>query len=195
MYPVKASKLTVTSAFGPRTYTYQGRQISDYHKGIDLIGGSEIVAFDDGVVTANKEDVIIATKNSMSIHFSLSDVPFSSRTAIGVKAIKLDESDEVVSCIVSKDTVNYIGVAFEDGLGKKIEVSAFPIQGRAGKGVQLAKDKILAGAVGINNEDNLLISTRTKGICISATDIPMLGRQAAGNKLIIEGRNISVGKI
>ena len=147
------------------------------------------------IVTANKEDVIITTKNSMSIHFSLSDVPFSSRTAIGVKAIKLDESDEVVSCIVIKDTVNYIGVAFEDGLGKKIEVSDFPIQGRAGKGVQLAKDKILAGAVGISNEDNLLISTRTKGICISAADIPILGRQAAGNKLIKEGKIISIGKI
>jgi LysM repeat protein len=52
MYPVKANKLTVTSYFGPRTYTYQGRQISDYHKGIDLIGGTEIVAFADGVVTA-----------------------------------------------------------------------------------------------------------------------------------------------
>lgn len=52
MYPVKASKLTVTSAFGPRTYIYQGRKISDYHKGIDLIGGTEIVAFADGVVTA-----------------------------------------------------------------------------------------------------------------------------------------------
>lgn len=52
MYPVKASKLTVTSAFGHRTYVYQGRTVSDYHKGIDLIGGSEIVAFDDGVVTA-----------------------------------------------------------------------------------------------------------------------------------------------
>ncbi len=147
------------------------------------------------IVTANKEDVIITTKNSMSIHFSLADVPFSSRTTIGVKAIKLDESDEVVSCIVIKDTVNYIGVAFEDGLGKKIEVSDFPIQGRAGKGVQLAKDKILVGAVGINNEDNLLISTRTKGICISAADIPILGRQAAGNKLIKEGKIISIGKI
>lgn len=52
MYPVKASKLTVTSKFGPRTYTYQGKQVSDYHKGIDLIGGSEIVAFADGVVTS-----------------------------------------------------------------------------------------------------------------------------------------------
>lgn len=52
MYPVKTNSLRVTSYFGPRTYTYQGKKISDYHKGIDLVGGSEIVAFADGVVTA-----------------------------------------------------------------------------------------------------------------------------------------------
>lgn len=52
MYPVKTNKLTVTSKFGHRTYTYQGKKVSDYHKGIDLIGGTEIVAFADGVVTA-----------------------------------------------------------------------------------------------------------------------------------------------
>ena len=52
MYPVKANKLTVTSKFGPRTYTYQGKKVSDYHKGIDLVGGSEIIAFEDGKVTS-----------------------------------------------------------------------------------------------------------------------------------------------
>lgn len=52
MYPVNTNSLRVTSRFGPRTYTYRGRQVSDYHKGIDLVGGSEIVAFADGVVTA-----------------------------------------------------------------------------------------------------------------------------------------------
>ena len=52
MYPVKANKLTITSKYGPRTYTYQGKKVSDYHKGIDLVGGSEIVAFDDGKVTS-----------------------------------------------------------------------------------------------------------------------------------------------
>ena len=30
MYPVNTNKLTVTSKFGPRTYTYQGKQVSDY---------------------------------------------------------------------------------------------------------------------------------------------------------------------
>ena len=52
MYPVKTNKLTVTSGYGQRTYTYQGKKISGFHHGIDLIGGSEIIAFDDGVVTA-----------------------------------------------------------------------------------------------------------------------------------------------
>lgn len=56
MYPIKANKLSVTSKFGPRTYTYQGKKISDYHKGIDLIASpnnrnEEILAFADGVVT------------------------------------------------------------------------------------------------------------------------------------------------
>lgn len=57
MYPIKANKLIVTSKFGPRTYTYQGKQISDYHKGIDLVASpnnrnEDIVAFADGVVTS-----------------------------------------------------------------------------------------------------------------------------------------------
>lgn len=52
MYPVNTNSLRVTSYFGPRTYTYQGKQVSDYHKGIDLVGGSEIIAFADGVVTS-----------------------------------------------------------------------------------------------------------------------------------------------
>ena len=52
MYPVKTNSLKVTSKYGPRTYTYQGQKVSDYHRGIDLVGGSEIVAFEDGVVTS-----------------------------------------------------------------------------------------------------------------------------------------------
>lgn len=57
MYPIKANKLSVTSKFGKRTYTYQGQKVTDYHKGIDLIANpnnrnEEILAFADGVVTS-----------------------------------------------------------------------------------------------------------------------------------------------
>jgi len=57
MYPIKADKIGVTCKFGPRTYTYKGKKVSDIHKGIDLIAipnnkNEEIVAFADGAVTA-----------------------------------------------------------------------------------------------------------------------------------------------
>jgi len=57
MYPIKSDRIGVTCKFGPRTYTYKGKKVSDIHKGIDLIAipnnrNEEIVAFADGVVTA-----------------------------------------------------------------------------------------------------------------------------------------------
>ena len=52
MYPVKTNKLKVTSYYGKRTYTYRGKKVSDFHRGIDLVGGTEIVAIADGTVTA-----------------------------------------------------------------------------------------------------------------------------------------------
>ena len=55
-YPIKANKIKCTSNYGNRTYTYQGKKISDFHRGIDLIANpnnrnEEILAFEDGVVT------------------------------------------------------------------------------------------------------------------------------------------------
>lgn len=56
MYPIKTDKIKVTSGYGNRTYTYQGKKVSDFHKGIDLVGGEEIIATADGKVvsTCNK---------------------------------------------------------------------------------------------------------------------------------------------
>lgn len=158
---------------------------------IKLREGDSVAAIDLGTA----EDIILVTKKGMSIRFNLSSVPFGSRATMGVKGIKIDEDDEVVSLNVIKDTVNYIGVAYEDGLGKKINISDFPSQGRAGKGVQVIKDKVIVGAVSLNDNDNILISSNTKGICINATELPTLGRTAMGNKLIKDGHIISIARV
>ncbi len=57
MKPINASKLTVTSKFGKRTITYQGKKETSYHKGIDLVpnprnNNAEILAVADGTVTS-----------------------------------------------------------------------------------------------------------------------------------------------
>lgn len=158
---------------------------------IKLREGDSVAAIDLGTA----EDIILVTKKGMSIRFNLSSVPFGSRATMGVKGIKIDEDDEVVSLNVIKDTVNYIGVAYEDGLGKKIKIEDFPSQSRAGKGVQIVKDKTVVGAISLNDNDNILISSNTKGICINATELPTLGRTAIGNKLIKDGKIISIARI
>ncbi|MBR3116524.1 MAG: M23 family metallopeptidase [Bacilli bacterium] len=51
MYPIKTKKLVMTSGYGKRTYTLNGKKVSDFHHGIDLVGGTDILATADGVVT------------------------------------------------------------------------------------------------------------------------------------------------
>ena len=56
MYPIKTDKLRVTSKYGKREYTYRGKRVKDFHNGIDLIGGLEIVAAADGEVVSTRNE-------------------------------------------------------------------------------------------------------------------------------------------
>ena len=85
-----------------------------------------------------------------------------------------------------------------DGYGKKTDIEEFPIQGRAGKGVVIYKvtpsTGNVIGAAMITDEDNVLLVGKTS-ICISATDIPLLGRPATGNMMIKNGELNSIVKL
>ena len=56
MYPIKTDKLRVTSKYGKREYTYRGKRVKDFHNGIDLIGGHEIVSTADGEVVSTRNE-------------------------------------------------------------------------------------------------------------------------------------------
>lgn len=56
MYPIKTDKLRVTSKYGKREYTYRGKRVKDFHNGIDLIGGTEILATADGEVVSTRNE-------------------------------------------------------------------------------------------------------------------------------------------
>lgn len=56
MYPIKTDKLRVTSKYGKREYTYRGKRVKDFHNGIDLVGGNEIVAAADGEVVSTRNE-------------------------------------------------------------------------------------------------------------------------------------------
>lgn len=56
MYPIKTDKLRVTSKYGKRQYTYRGKLVRDFHNGIDLVGGNEIIAAADGEVVSTRNE-------------------------------------------------------------------------------------------------------------------------------------------
>lgn len=151
------------------------------------------------VTFVKDEDVILITKKGMSIHFITKDITPIGRVTAGVKAIKLNEGDEVLGGFPIHKKTDYIATFSEKGLGKKTPITDFTIQGRGGKGVMIYKPSVatgdLIGAALIDDQDSILLIGKPNSICISATDVPNLGRTSMGNLMIKNSNVISVIKL
>lgn len=148
------------------------------------------------VLLMNEENMIIVTKKGMSIYFETKGINPTGRTSMGVKAIKLNEDDEVITGIPIYDTNLNLAIFTSGGLGKKMKMSDFTIQNRAGKGVSIYKNSItsdnLVGATILSNDDNILLIGKPNSICISSNDIPLLTKAGMGNIMI---KNSKISKI
>ena len=133
------------------------------------------------------EDIIIITRNGMSIKFATKEIGAIGRASMGVVGIKLGEDDEVVTALpVHKDT-DTVGLFTSNGMGKKVSLTDFPLQGRGGKGTicyKLDPGVKIAGAAMLSDEDNILVSGSKSSICISAKDVPLQGKTALGNIIV-----------
>ena len=144
------------------------------------------------------EDMIIITRKGMSIHFSTKEIAAIGRVTAGVKAIKLADDDEVLVGLPIKNQNEKIAVFTKFGQAKKTGIEEFPPQGRGGKGVVIYKatpgtGEVISATTVTDNDDILLIGKTS--ICISAKDIPLLGRSALGNVMIKQGQLSSIVKI
>ena len=144
------------------------------------------------------EDMILITKLGMSIKFSTKEIGAIGRIATGVKGIKLNEGDEVISALPIHKTTDAVGVFFSNGIGKKIGLRDFSMQARGGKGVLVSKLEpgvTVAGAAMISDEDNIVITGSTNTACISAKEIPLVSRSGQGIPLIKNNKVLSIAKI
>ena len=157
---------------------------------------------DDKVVDItflNEEDIILITEKGMSIRFETKTIAPIGRIAMGVKGIKLNDGDKVISALPVHKETDTVAVFAVGGLGKKTNLSEFPTQTRGGKGTSIYKSSDstgdLVGAAMLSDEDNILISGNYSTICISAKDVPLLSKQCIGNILIKNNRVTSIVKI
>ena len=147
----------------------------------------------------NEEELVLITKEGMSIRFETKGITPIGRVAAGVKSIKLNDGDEVLIGLPIINKVDAVAIFTSKGLAKKTELNEFPVQGRNGKGVYAYKPTKdtgnVIGAAMVNNEDNILLIGKPNGICISASEIPSLGRASTGNIMIKNSEVLRITKI
>ena len=151
------------------------------------------------VCLVKDEDMILLTKDGMGIRFSSVDVGATSRATVGVKGINLNENDEVVAAIPLRNKEDDLAIFSSLGTGKKFPSKELPLQKRGGKGLICHKTSSTGGVVAagalISNEDSLLVCGDKTSICISATEIPSLGRASTGNQIIKGNTLLSASKV
>ena len=80
-------------------------------------------------------DLLLLTRQGMSIRFTLAEVPVQGRTASGVKGISPDAGDEVIfASLLSPD--DELVLFSERGWAKRLPAISFDLQARGGKGAR-----------------------------------------------------------
>ena len=105
----------------------------------------------------------------------------------------------MVSALPVRNKTDELAIFSNGGQSKKFSLTELPIQKRAGKGLLCYKPTsstgLVAAATLVADEDNILIIGDRSSICISATEIPSLGRASIGNQVIRDSKVLSVSKV
>jgi DNA gyrase subunit A len=187
-YVVMATRLgvikkTELSAYGnPR----QGGIIA-----LSLDQGDKLIAVD---VTDGQREILLGTKQGITIRFKEEEVRSMGRTAHGVRGITLEQGDEVIGMeTITPDSTTAILTVTEGGYGKRTPVTEYRVQGRGGKGIISVKTTERNGlAIGFlqvgDGDEIMLMAAQGNVLRCKVGDIREIGRNTQGVRLLdLEG--------
>ncbi len=159
---------------------------------IDLNEGDYLVQAD---ITDGTRDILLFTNAGKVARFPEDRVRSMGRQATGVRGIKLQEGQRVVSLIVARE--GDILTATQNGYGKRTAIDEYRLSGRGVQGVisiQVSeRNGDVIGAIQVLPEDEvMLISNKGTLVRVPAAEISLVGRNTQGVKLIQlgEGENL-----
>ena len=159
-------------------------------------GGIIALGLEDGdkligvQVTDGQREILLGTKQGITIRFSESDVRAMGRTAYGVKGITLEEGNEVIGMeTITPDSTTAILTVTEGGYGKRTPVGEYRVQGRGGKGIISVKTTERNGlAVGFlqvrDSDEIMLMAAQGKVLRCKVGDIREIGRNTQGVRIL-----------
>jgi DNA gyrase subunit A len=178
--------------FATRQGTVKKTALSEYGnvrtngiRAINIEQGDELM---DAQICDTTSDVVLATREGMSIRFHQGDVRDMGRVATGVKGIELEKADAVIGMVVIRRDATLLVVS-EHGFGKRSELNEYRVQKRGGKGIITFKVTDKTGACvalkEVQPDDELMMITR-HGIIIRVPveGIRVIGRNTQGVKVM-----------
>jgi DNA gyrase subunit A len=166
--------------------------------GIIAIGIESGDALIEVKLTSGTDQVVLITREGMSIRFQEDDVRAMGRPAGGVRGITLESSDAVVAlAVVVRDAT--LLVAGQNGIGKRTPFDmvnedgtveqVYRLQTRGGKGIITMKSNertgSVVGALTVREADEIMLITASgQMVRIFVKDIREAGRNTQGVKLI-----------
>ena len=159
-------------------------------------GGIIALGLEDGdkligvQLTDGHREILLGTKQGISIRFKEEEVRPMGRTAYGVKGITLEEGNEVIGMeTITPDSTTAILTVTEGGYGKRTPVGEYRIQGRGGKGIISVKTNERNGpAVGFlqvrDGDEIMLMAAQGKVLRCKVDDIREIGRNTQGVRIL-----------
>ena len=154
---------------------------------LSLDAGDKLIGVD---LTDGQREILLGTKQGITIRFKEEDVRAMGRTAHGVRGITLEPGDEVIGMeTITPDSTTAILTVTEGGYGKRTPVNEYRVQGRGGKGIISVKTTERNGpAVGflqVRDEDEImLMAAQGKVLRCKVDDIREIGRNTQGVRLL-----------
>ena len=152
---------------------------------IGLDEGDEIA----GVRLTNGDaQVIVATRMGYAIRVEEQNIRAMSRSAHGVRIMKLREDDYIVSMARVREGATVLTVT-DKGNGRRVDLDSYRIQNRGGKGMlnyKVSEEKGYVCGIKVVDEEDDIIMISNDGIIIRirAEDIRVMGRYATGVRLM-----------
>ncbi|MDG1122215.1 MAG: DNA topoisomerase (ATP-hydrolyzing) subunit A [Glaciecola sp.] len=152
---------------------------------VNLNDGNELIGVD---LTDGDSEIMLFSDAGKVVRFHEEQVRPMGRTATGVRGIRLEEEQRVVSLIVPRGE-GAVLTATENGYGKRTGIAEYPAKSRATKGVVSIKvserNGKVVGAVQVNEEDEImLISDQGTLVRTRAAEVSTVGRNTQGVTLI-----------
>jgi len=170
-------KKTVLSAYGnPRRSGINAILLED---------GDELI---EAMVTDGTQDLVLAKRLGKAVRFHEKEVRPMGRTTYGVKAVTLEEGDQVVSFVAVRRDGSLLTVT-ENGYGKRSPIAEYRVSHRGGLGIITIKTterngKVVAVKEVVDGEELMVITRQGQVIRMPVKGISVIGRNTQGVRMV-----------